>query len=52
MMINLARVLSIYIIHSDIARRTVRSSAVCFALRVVWSCVCACVCVCGGDCAT
>jgi hypothetical protein len=46
MMINLARVLSIYIIHSDIARRTVRSSAVCFALRVVWSCVCVCVCVC------
>jgi len=35
MMINLARALSIYIIH-----------AVCFALRVVQSCVCVCVCVC------
>ena len=35
MMINLARALSIYIIH-----------AVCFALRVVRSCVCVCVCVC------
>ena len=34
MMINLARALSIYIIH-----------AVCFALRVVQSCVCVCVCV-------
>jgi len=35
MMINLARALSIYIIH-----------AVCFALRVVQSCVCVCVWVC------
>ena len=50
MMINLARVLSIYIIQADIARRTVRSSAVRFAL------LCAssgrvCVCVCNDDCA-